>query len=81
MKNDLKNAKVAIAKLYERGEKERYIDKCDLEPREIEILKRALIGRESRIQIASNMHMSPESVQEHYRRAIRVLHKIIEKYT
>ena len=80
MTDEMWQAKTAVKSLKERGEKEIYIDKCDLSDQDIEILKRVWLKRQSRVKIAREMHMSKESVQLHYHDAMLVLCDIIRKY-
>lgn len=79
MKEDLRQATDAVIRLNVKGEKEYYIDKCDLTPLDAEILKRKLCKRQSVTQIALEMHISRESVQSHYRNAMLVLHDILRR--
>lgn len=80
MKDDLRLAKITVKQLCERGEKEYYIDKCDLEPRDLDILKRRVLKKQSLIEVSEALHISPEAVQNHYRAAMLVLCAIIRKY-
>lgn len=80
MTDEMRQAKTAVKSLTERGEKEIFIDKCDLSEQDIEILKRVWLNRQSRVKIAREMHMSKESVQLHYREAMLVLCDTIRKY-
>lgn len=77
MKEDLRRATDAVEALYVSGEKEKMIDRCDLDPQDIEILKRVWIYRQSRVKIAMEMNMSERSVHEHYRDAMIVLYHVI----
>lgn len=77
MKEDLRRATDAVAALRIAGEKQRYIELCDLDPQDIEILKRVWIHRQSRVKIAMEMSMSERSVHEHYRDAMIVLYHVI----
>lgn len=79
MKEDLRNARDAVIRLNAKGEKEFYIDKCDLSPLDAEILKRKLCKRQSVTQISMELHISRESVQAHYRNAMLVLHDILRR--
>ena len=79
MKDDLRRATDAVASLYERGQKEAYIDRCDLDADDVEILKRVWIKRQSRVKIAMEMCMDQRTVDRHYRRAMMVLAGVIEK--
>lgn len=80
MKDDLRLAKLALKQLRERGEKEIFIDKCDIDDRDTEILKRRILKKQSNHEVALAMNMSPESAQEHYRDAMITLYMIIQKY-
>ena len=52
-------------------------DRCDLDPRDIEILKRVWVKKQSRVKIAHEMHMSESSLYEHYRNAMLTLRRVI----
>lgn len=80
MKEDLRQATDAVIRLNEKGEKELYIDRCDLTRVDAEILRRRWVDKQSMVQISMEMHLSRECVQEHYRRAMLVLHEIIKRY-
>jgi DNA-binding NarL/FixJ family response regulator len=79
MKKDLRHATDTVKSLRISGSKERYIDLCDLDPRDIEILKRVWVHRQSRVKIALEMHMSERSVHEHYRDAMIALEQVINE--
>ncbi len=79
MKEDLRRATNTVSGLIERGQKEAYIDRCDLHPDDVEILKRVWVKRQSRVQISLAMNMDPRTVDRHYRRAMMVLAGVIEK--
>lgn len=77
MKEDLRRATDAVEALRIAGEKEKYIELCDLDPQDVEILKRVWVYRQSRVKIAMEMNMSERSVHEHYREAMIVLYHVI----
>lgn len=79
MKEDLRRATDAVVRLNAKGEKEFYIDKCDLSPLDAEILKRRLCKRQSVTEISLDLHISRESVQSHYRDSMLVLHDILKR--
>ncbi len=79
MKKDLRHATDTVKSLRISGSKEQYIDLCDLDPRDIEILKRVWVYRQSRVKIALEMHMSERSVHEHYRDAMIALEQVIDE--
>ena len=77
MKNDLRQAKEAVISLYVRGDKEEYIDKCDLSPEDVEILKRIWVRGQSRVAVARAMNMDEKTVYRHYRKSMLVLACVI----
>lgn len=77
MKPDLRQATDVVKSLRIAGEKEKYIDLCDLSPQDIEILKRVWVYGHSRVKIALEMRMSERSVHEHYREAMITLYYVI----
>lgn len=77
MTDDLRKAIDTVKKRDVIGEKEIYIDRCDLDPRDIEILKRVWVKKQSRVKIAHEMHMSESSLFEHYRNAMLTLRRVI----
>lgn len=79
MKEDLRQATDAVARLNAKGEKEFYIDKCDLTPMQAEILKRRHGQKQSLIQISMDMHLSKECVQKHYRTGMLILKDILDR--
>ena len=80
MKDDLRRATDIVLSLNEKGQKEIYIDRCDLSPDDIDILRRVWVKRQSRIEIAMDKMMDTRTVDRHYRRAMLVLAAIVEKY-
>lgn len=79
MKDDLRLAKNAVLQLNEKGEKEYYIDKCDLSDTQREILLRRYVKRQSVVQISMEMHLSRECVERQYRTAMLILYDIIRR--
>lgn len=79
MKDDLRLAKNAVMQLNEKGEKEYYIDKCDLSDTQREILLRRYVKRQSVVQISMEMHLSRECVERQYRVAMLILYDIIRR--
>ena len=79
MKDDLRLAKNAVMQLNEKGEKEYYIDKCDLSDTQREILLRRYVKRQSVVQISMEMHLSRECVERQYRAAMLILYDIIRR--
>lgn len=80
MTDDLRKAIDTVKKRDLVGEKEIYINKCDLDPRDIEILKRVWVHKQSRVKIAREMHMSESSLAEHYKDAMLTLRRVILRY-
>lgn len=79
MKDDLRQAKEAVLRLNAKGEKEYYIDKCDLSSTQVEILKRRYVQRQTVTQISMEMHLSRECVEKQYRNAMMILYDIIKR--
>ena len=79
MKDDLRLAKNAVMQLNEKGEKEYYIDKCDLSDTQREILLRRYVKRQSVVQISMEMHLSRECVERQYRAAVLIMYDIIRR--
>ena len=79
MKDDLRQAKEAVLSLYVRGDKEEYIDMCDLAPEDAEILKRIWVKGQSRVAVARAMSMDEKTVYRHYRRAMLILACVIAR--
>lgn len=79
MKDDLRLAKNAVMQLNEKGEKEYYIDKCDLSDTQREILLRRYVKRQSVVQISMEMHLSRECVERQYRAAMLILYDIVRR--
>jgi hypothetical protein len=79
MREDLRQAKDAVMRLNAKGEKEYYIDKCDLTSLQAEILKRKFSKHQSLVQISMEMHLSKECIQHHYRNAMLILHDILQR--
>lgn len=77
MKEDLRNATNHVKSLCERGQKEAYIDRCDLSAEDAEILRRVWVKRQSRVEIAMALKMDPRTVDRHYRHAMLVLAGVI----
>ena len=77
MKDDLRQAKDAVLSLYVRGDKEEYIDRCDLSPEDVEILKRIWVKGQSRVAVAREMNMDEKTVYRHYRKSMLVLACVI----
>ena len=77
MTDDLRKAIDTVKKRDVIGEKEIYIDRCDLDPRDIEILKRVWVKKQSRVKIAREIHMSESSLYEHYHNAMLTLRRVI----
>ncbi len=79
MKEDLRQATDAVMRLNAKGEKEFYIDKCDLTPVQAEILKRRHNKKQTLVQISMEMHLSKECVQKHYRIGMLTLYSILKR--
>ena len=79
MKDDLRSAINIVLTLAEQGQKAEYIGRCDLSPDDADILNRRLVKRQSRQEIATEMHMDVRTVDRHYRRAMLILAAIAEK--
>lgn len=81
MEQPLHDAKDLI--LYALGEPEKIeamIGKCALEPRDLEILRRVHLRHQTQVEIAGAMNMSVETVGRRYRRALKVLFVIAQRY-
>jgi hypothetical protein len=79
MRDDLRQAKAAVARLTEKGEKEYYIDRCDLTAAQAEILRRRYTHRQTITQISMEMHLSRECVEKQFRAAVLILYDIISR--
>ncbi len=80
MKDDLRRATDIVISLKERGQKEAYIERCDLSADDLDILRRVWVKRQSRVEIALDKRMDTRTVDRHYRKAMLVLAAIVEKY-
>ncbi len=79
MKSDLRRAIDIVASLDEAGQKEIWIDRCDLAPDDIDVLKRVWVKRQSRVEIAFAKSWDTRTVDRHYRKAMLVLCRVIER--
>lgn len=79
MTGELRRARADIAKLG-RTRLEAVLADSLLEPADIEIVRRRLMGHESYVYISTHMGgYSPEAIGKRYRAAIRVLEAIAEQ--
>lgn len=79
MNGELRKAKADLAKL---GKKklEAALEDCLLDPVDIEIIRRRLIGRESYVGISMGMQgYTPEAVGKRYRAAVKTLQAVAEQ--
>lgn len=72
--------KKTIAELAEPEKIEAMIRRCALDPRDLEILRRVHIRYQTQVEIAAAMNMSVETVGRRYRKALKVLHMIAQRY-
>ena len=79
MKDDLRLAKEAVLRLSAAGEKEFYIDKCDLTTVQREILIRRYAKKQTVTQISMEMHLSRECVEKQYRSGMLILWDILKR--
>lgn len=79
MKPDLRHATDTVLSLIEAGQKEVWIDRCDLSPDEIDVLKRVWVKRQSRVEIALDKAWDTRTVDRHYRHAMLILCRVIEQ--
>ena len=76
--NDAKHK--TIPELAEPEKIEAMIRRCALDPRDLEILRRVHLQYQTQIEIAAAMNMSVETVGRRYRKALKVLHMIAQRY-
>lgn len=79
MKDDLRSAKEAVLRLSAKGEKEFYIEKCDLTAVQKEILVRRYAKKQTVTQISMEMHLSRECVEKQYRCGMLILWDILKR--
>lgn len=72
--------KKTIATLAEPEKIEAMICRCALDPRDLEILRRVHLRYQTQVEIAAAMNMSVETVGRRYRKALKVLHMIAQRY-
>lgn len=72
--------KKTLPELGEPEKIEAMIRRCALDPRDLEILRRVHLQYQTQVQIAREMHMSVETVGRRYRNALKVLHRIAQRY-
>lgn len=81
MEQPLHDAKhKTIAELAEPEKIEAMICRCALDPRDLEILRRVHLRYQTQVEIAAAMNMSVETVGRRYRKALKVLHMIAQRY-
>lgn len=81
MEQPLHDAKhKTIPELAEPEKIEAMIRRCALDPRDLEILRRVHIRYQTQVEIAAEMNMSVETVGRRYRKALKVLHMIAQRY-
>lgn len=81
MEQPLHDAKhKTIPELAEPEKIEAMICRCALDPRDLEILRRVHIRYQTQVEIAAAMNMSVETVGRRYRKALKVLHMIAQRY-
>lgn len=80
VKDDLRHAIDMIVPLDEKGQKSDYIDRCDLTAEDADILRRRLVLRQSRVQVAAAHHMDVRTVDRHYRKAILILAAVVARH-
>jgi DNA-directed RNA polymerase specialized sigma24 family protein len=81
MEQPLHDAKhKTIPELGEPEKIEAMIQRCALDPRDLEILRRVHLRYQTQVEIASAMNMSVETVGRRYRNALKVLHRIAQRY-
>ena len=81
MEQPLRDAKhKTIPELAEPEKIEAMIRRCALDPRDLEILRRVHLQYQTQIEIAAAMNMSVETVGRRYRKALKVLHMIAQRY-
>ena len=81
MEQPLHDAKhKTIPALAEPEKIEAMIQKCALDPRDLEILRRVHLRHQSQVEIAAAMNMSVETVGRRYRKALKMLHMIAQRY-
>lgn len=81
MEQPLHDAKhKTITGLAEPEKIEAMIRRCALDPRDLEILRRVHLRYQTQVEIAAAMNMSVETVGRRYRKALKVLHMIAQRY-
>lgn len=81
MEQPLHDAKhKTLPELAEPEKIEAMIRRCALDPRDLEILRRVHLQYQTQIEIAAAMNMSVETVGRRYRKALKVLHMIAQRY-
>ena len=81
MEQPLHDAKhKTIPELAEPEKIEAMICRCALDPRDLEILRRVHLRYQTQVEIAAAMNMSVETVGRKYRKALKVLHMIAQRY-
>lgn len=81
MEQPLHDAKAMVLYVLSEPEKiEAMIGKCALEPRDLEILRRVHLRHQTQVEIAAAMNMSVETVGRRYRKALKVLRMIAQRY-
>lgn len=79
MKAELRKAKERIQKL-SRKNLEAALAECLLDPMDVDIIRRRLIGRESYVGISLSMQgYTPEAVGKRYRAAIQIVESVAEQ--
>lgn len=79
MTGELRKAKADISKLGKRRLEAALAD-CLLDPVDIEILRRRLIGRESYVYISMDMEgYTPEAIGKRCRAAVKILQAVAEQ--